>query len=70
MGRNGPMTLAEFNKATGISKSAIRRLLFTLMEQSLVRKSLVDQKYRIDIYWASGGNKLNMPDVAMYMDIV
>lgn len=49
LARNGSCSLAEIHKQTGISKSSIRRLLATLVDRRLVRKSLADSRYRINI---------------------
>ena len=42
----GDCSLADLHRATGISKSAIRRLLATLIQHRLVRRSLADSRYR------------------------
>ena len=47
--RGGSCTLAELHKSTGISKSSIRRLLATLVERRLVRRSLADGRYRTSV---------------------
>lgn len=52
-----------------MSKSTLRRLLFTLIETGTVRQSLVDSKYRINIYWAAGKNKEYLPDIPLFVDI-
>ena len=49
LARNGSCSLADLHKATGISKSSIRRLLGTLVERRLVRRSLADGRYRTSI---------------------
>ena len=49
LARNGSCSLAEIHRHTQISKSSIRRLLATLVERRLVRKSLADGQYRIII---------------------
>lgn len=46
LARNGSCSLAELHRTTGISKSSIRRLLATLVERRLVRRSLADGRYR------------------------
>lgn len=69
MAQCGPLSLAEFHKISGVSKSTLRRLLFTLIETGIVRQSLVDAKYRINIYWAAGTNKEYLPDIPLFVDI-
>lgn len=69
MAQSGPLSLAELHKVTEISKSALRRLLFTLIETGIVRKSLADSKYRINIYWAAGKDRDYLPDIPLYIDI-
>jgi len=49
LARLGASTLADLNRASGIPKSTIRRLLGTLQKRQLVRRSLTDKKYRINI---------------------
>ena len=46
LARNGSCSLAELHALSGISKSSIRRLLGTLVERRLVRRSLADGRYR------------------------
>ena len=46
---NGACTLAELNKKSKIPKSTIRRLLGTLIARQVVRRSVSDKKYRINI---------------------
>ena len=47
--RNGDATLAELHRESGIAKSTIRRLLGTLQARRIVRRSIADKKYRINI---------------------
>jgi IclR family transcriptional regulator, mhp operon transcriptional activator len=49
LARNGSCSLAELHAGSGISKSSIRRLLGTLVERRLVRRSLADGRYRASI---------------------
>lgn len=52
--RTGEVTLADLHRDTGIPKSTIRRLLGTLISCRIVRRSLADQKYRINITMTTG----------------
>jgi len=66
--RLGPSTLAELQRATDLPKSTIRRLLFTLCQQRIVRQSLTDQKYRINASLDSRNSTMLPQDVASYID--
>ena len=67
--RNGSCTLAELHKSTGISKSSIRRLLATLVERRLVRRSLADGRYRTSVLMTASTGVPVPPDVAFAVDI-
>lgn len=47
--QEGSCSLADLHRLTGISKSAIRRLLATLAAHRLVRRSLADGRYRSSV---------------------
>jgi IclR family transcriptional regulator, mhp operon transcriptional activator len=47
--RTGEATLADLHRECGIPKSTIRRLLATLMARRIVRQSLQDRKFRINV---------------------
>ena len=67
--RSGACTLADLHKATGISKSSIRRLLATLVERRLVRRSLADGRYRTSVLMTASTGVPVPPDVAFAVDI-
>lgn len=69
LARNGACTLAEIYKLTGISKSSIRRLLATLVDRRLVRKSLADGKYRIIITLPVGTGEPVPVEQAYVLDV-
>ncbi len=46
LAQQGDCSLAELHRHSGISKASIRRLLATLVERRLVRRSLADGRYR------------------------
>ena len=46
LAENDGASLADLHRLTGISKSAIRRILGTLIERRVVRRSLADRLYR------------------------
>lgn len=54
IGRTGEATLADLHRESGIPKSTIRRLLGTLLSRRIVRRSLADQKYRLNITMTAG----------------
>lgn len=45
----GACTLADLHDQTGLAKSTLRRLLATLTRRGIVRRSLGDQRYRINV---------------------
>lgn len=47
--RNGDATLADLHRESGIPKSSIRRLLGSLLSRRIIRRSLADKRYRINI---------------------
>ncbi|WP_157982164.1 helix-turn-helix domain-containing protein [Oceanicella sp. SM1341] len=49
LARSGSSSLAELHAASGLPKSSIRRLLGTLIARRIVRRSLSDGRYRINI---------------------
>ncbi|QDL93999.1 helix-turn-helix domain-containing protein (plasmid) [Paroceanicella profunda] len=49
LARGGSCSLAELHAASGLPKSTIRRLLGTLIARRIVRRSLSDGRYRINI---------------------
>ncbi len=46
LAQKGDCSLADLHRLSGISKSSIRRLLATLTERRLVRRSVADGRYR------------------------
>ncbi|MCG6858657.1 MAG: helix-turn-helix domain-containing protein [Salaquimonas sp.] len=67
--RNGSCSLAELHKASGISKSSIRRLLGTLVERRLVRRSLADGRYRTSVLMTASTGVPVPADVAFAVDV-
>jgi IclR family mhp operon transcriptional activator len=67
--RNGSCSLAELHKLTGISKSSIRRLLATLVERRLVRRSLADGRYRTSILLSATAGRPVPADMAFVVDV-
>ncbi len=67
--RSGSCSLAELHGATGISKSSIRRLLATLVERRLVRRSLADGRYRTSVVMPAGAGMPVPPDLAFVVDV-
>jgi len=66
---NGACTLADLHHQSGLPKSTIRRLLGTLTSRSIVRRSLADKKYRINITLPNNTGKTIPPEVALIADV-
>jgi IclR family mhp operon transcriptional activator len=69
LARNGSCSLAELHALSGISKSSIRRLLATLVERRLVRRSLADGRYRASITMPVSTGVPVPPDFALVVDV-
>lgn len=69
LGRNGSCTLAELHRLSGISKSSIRRLLATLVQRRLVRRSLADGRYRMSMTMPVGAGVPVPADLAFAVDV-
>ena len=69
LARTGACTLANLHRETDIPKSTIRRLLGTLQSRRIVRRSLSDQKYRINITLPTSVGAPIPRDAALYVDI-
>lgn len=54
LSRLGEATLADLARESGLPKSTIRRLLGTLIDRRIVRRSLADGRYRINIALGTG----------------
>ena len=67
--RTGEATLADLHRESGIPKSTIRRLLATLMERRIVRQSLADQMFRINIGMTTGAATPVPSSAAMLVDV-
>lgn len=69
LARTGANTLADLHHESGIPKSTIRRLLGTLQARRLVRRSLLDKKYRNNITLPASVDAPIPKDMALYVDI-
>jgi len=69
LARTGANTLAELHAQSGLPKSTIRRLLGTLQARRLVRRSLSDKKYRINITLPVSTGAPLPKDLAFYVDV-
>ncbi len=65
---HGSCSLADLHRHCGLPKSTIRRLLGTLMERRIVRRSVADQLYRINITLPSSTGKPVPPKLARLVD--
>lgn len=69
LAREGASSLAELHRASGISKSSIRRLLATLIDRRLVRQSLADKKFRITVVFPVATSEPVPADQAYILDV-
>lgn len=69
LARTGANTLADLHRESGLPKSTIRRLLGTLQTRRLVRRSLLDKKYRNNITLPASVEAPFPKDLALYVDI-
>lgn len=69
MAREGACTLADLHAHSGIPKSSIRRLLGTLTERRLVRRSLSDRRYRVNIFLPASTGQPIAPGTALIIDV-
>jgi len=69
LARNGASSLADLHRECALPKSTIRRLLATLMRRRLVRRSLADQLYRINITLAAGSGEPIPANLALLIDV-
>lgn len=70
LARDGAQTLAQLHEATGLPKSTIRRLLATLQSRRIVRQTLSDGRYRINIVMPRSQGDILPPPVAAAVDLV
>ena len=69
LARTGACTLAQLHAESGLPKSTIRRLLATLQARRLVRRSLSDKMYRINITLPASTGAPVPRDLALYVDV-
>jgi IclR family mhp operon transcriptional activator len=62
-------SLADLHRESGIPKSTIRRLLGTLISRHMVRRSLADQRYRINITLPASTGGTIPPELAVLVDV-
>lgn len=67
--RSGDATLAQLHRESGIPKSTIRRLLGTLCARRIVRRSLADSRYRINITMNTGASSPVPKGAALLVDV-
>ena len=70
LAREGAQTLAQLHAATGLPKSTIRRLLATLQARRIVRQTVSDGRYRINIAMPSVLGDPLPPLAAAAIDLV
>lgn len=70
LARDGARSLAQLHDQTGLPKSTIRRLLATLQARHIVRRSLWDGQYRINIILPVPAGDPLPPEVAEGVDVV
>ena len=69
LARNGASSLADLHRDCDIAKSTIRRLLGTLIEHRLVRRSVSDGLYRVTIALPAGANEPIPQEMASLTDV-
>lgn len=69
LARNGSCSLAELHRLTGLAKSTLRRLLATLLDRQIARRSVADGRYRINITLPTAKGLPIPPDLAMLVDV-
>lgn len=69
LARNGASSLADLHRETGIAKSTIRRLLGTLIRRRMIRRSLADRRYRINITLPASAGEPVPPELAVLVDV-
>lgn len=62
--RAGASTLSELSRATGLSKSTLRRILLTLENGHMVRCSLADRRYRANVHLPAYEQTIFNPRIA------
>ncbi|MAS07395.1 MAG: IclR family transcriptional regulator [Ahrensia sp.] len=69
LARNGASSLADLHRDSGIAKSTIRRLLGTLIQHRLVRRSVADGLYRVTIPLPAGAGEPIPHEMASLTDV-
>ena len=69
LARNGACSLADLHRDSGIAKSTIRRLLGTLIQHRLVRRSVADGLYRVTIPLPAGAGEPIPHEMASLTDV-
>lgn len=69
LAQHGASTAADLHRACNLPKSTIRRILKTLCQRRLVRRSLADQKYRLAITLPQSREESLPKETALFGDI-
>lgn len=69
LAHGGSATLADLHRTSGLPKSTIRRLLATLIERRLVRRSIADGRYRINIALPVSTSEPIPPQLTFLVDV-
>ncbi len=69
LARSGASSLADLHRESGLPKSTIRRLLGTLIERRMVRRSLSDKRYRINITLPATAGEPVPPELTVLVDV-
>ena len=69
LAREGACSLAELHRLSEIPKSTIRRLLATLVQRRLVRKSFADKRFRLTVTLPVSAEEPVPADLAYIVDI-
>jgi len=69
LARNGASSLADLHRDSGLAKSTIRRLLATMIERRLVRRSVADRLYRVTIALPAGAGEQIPQELSGLIDV-
>ncbi len=69
LARQGACSLSTLHAETGLAKSTIRRLLATMMDRQIVRRSLSDQLYRTNVAMPNAIARAPTQDQMLIIDV-
>lgn len=69
LARQGACSLSTLHAETGLAKSTIRRLLATMMDRQIVRRSLSDRLYRTNVAMPNSSTRAPTQDQMLIIDV-